>query len=92
MKPKTRAQIGPAELVAAVAGGEAELGVFLRNVLIDPRLEVIDPFPAALQQEIVVTAAVAADGAEPDAARAFIAYLRGAEGRAVFESRGMTPG
>jgi molybdate transport system substrate-binding protein len=74
-----------------VAGGEAELGVFLINVLTAPGLDVVGAFPAEVQQEIVFTAAVAAETAQAEAARAFIAYLTTPTARAVITAKGMTP-
>jgi molybdate transport system substrate-binding protein len=91
LKAKTRAQTGPAQLVEAVAKGEAELGVFLQNVLTAPGLDVVGPFPAELQQEVVFTAAVAANAREPDAARRFIAYVTAPGAKAVFKAKGMDP-
>jgi molybdate transport system substrate-binding protein len=91
VKAKIKAQTGPAGLVEAVARGEAELGVFLLTVLTAPGLDAAGPFPAALQQEVVFTAAVAASAREPEAAKAFIAYLTTPDAKAVFKAKGMNP-
>ncbi len=92
MKAKTRAVGTPAQIAPAVASGEAELGVFLTNVLIAPGVELAGPFPAELQQELVFTSAVATDSAQADAAWALIDYLRTSAARAAIQSSGMTPG
>jgi molybdate transport system substrate-binding protein len=92
MKAKTRAQATTGEIAPAVAKGEAELGVFLTNVLIAPGVELAGPFPADLQQELVFTAAVAADAKEADAAKALIAYLKTPAATAILKAKGMTPG
>jgi molybdate transport system substrate-binding protein len=67
MKAKMRAQPTPAQVVAVVANGEAELGIFLLNVLTAPGLDVVGPFPAEVQQNVVFTAAVASDTKESSA-------------------------
>jgi molybdate transport system substrate-binding protein len=92
MKAKTLAQPGTAQIAEAVAKGEADLAVFLTNVLIDPRLDIVGPFPAAIQREVIYQAGVAANSKQPDAARAFIAYLMSPAGAAVIKSKGMIPG
>jgi molybdate transport system substrate-binding protein len=92
MKAKTRPQTATGDIAKAVANGDAELGVFLINVLMAPGVELAGPFPAQLQQELVFTAAVAADTKEAEAAKAFIAYLTTPPAVAVIKAKGMEPG
>jgi molybdate transport system substrate-binding protein len=92
MKAKTKVQATPPAIAPAVAKGEAELGVFLTNVLVASGVELVGPFPAELQQELVFTSAVAADTADPAAAKALIDYLKTPEATAIIKAAGMTPG
>ena len=92
MKAKIKAQPTPAQVVQVVASGEVELGVFLLNVLTAPGLDVVGPFPAEVQQEVVFTAAVAANTKEAEAAKAFITYLTTPAATAVIKANGMSPG
>jgi molybdate transport system substrate-binding protein len=91
MKAKTRPQTTPAQIAPAVARGEAELGLFLVNVLIAPGVEPAGPFPAELQQELVFTAAVAAESKDAEAAKAFVSFLTTPAAAAVIKAKGMTP-
>jgi molybdate transport system substrate-binding protein len=92
MKAKTKPQGTPVQIAPAVARGEAELGVFLVNVLIAPGVELAGPFPAELQQELVFTAAVTADSKQAEAAKAFINFLTTPAAKAVIKAKGMNPG
>jgi molybdate transport system substrate-binding protein len=92
MKAKTKPQKLPDEIAPSVAKGDAAVGVFLINTLIAPGVDLVGPFPPELQQELVFTSAVTADSKQPDAAKAFIDYLRTPAGTAIIKAAGMTPG
>jgi len=92
MKAKLKAQAGPGDIPKAVASGEAELGVFLTNVLAAPGVEVVGPFPPELQQELVFVGAVAAESRNAAAAKAFLDFLKSLDAAAVMKAKGMTPG
>lgn len=92
MKTKTVPQTSTGEIAKAVAKGDGELGVFLINVLMAPGVELAGPFPAELQNDLVFTAAIAADTKEVEAAKAFIAYLQTPAATAIIKAKGMNPG
>jgi molybdate transport system substrate-binding protein len=92
IKAKLKPQKMPDDIAPAVAKGDAALGVFLINTLIAPGVELLGPFPADLQQELVFTAAVTADSQQADVAKAFIDYLRTPDAVGIIKAAGMTPG
>jgi molybdate transport system substrate-binding protein len=92
MKAKTKVQTATTEIPLAVARGDAELGVFLVNVLMASGVELAGSFPAELQQELVFTAAVAAETQQAAAAKAFIDFLSTPAATSGIKAKGMTPG
>jgi molybdate transport system substrate-binding protein len=92
MKATTKPQTATGDIAKAVAKGDAELGVFLINVLMAPGVEIAGPFPAELQNDLVFTSAVAADTKEAEAAKAFIIFLKTPAAVAVIKAKGMEPG
>lgn len=91
MKAKTKAHPNPAQVVAAVAKGDVELGIFLINVLTAPGLDVVGPFPDELQENVVFTAALATDTKQAAAAKALIDYLKSPAAVTAIKAQGMTP-
>ena len=76
----------------AVAGGEAGLGFgFIPNVKSAAGVSFAGPFPRDLQFYTVIAAGVGAAAQQPDAAKAFITYLTGADAGAVFAANGFEP-
>jgi molybdate transport system substrate-binding protein len=84
-------QTTPAKVVEAVANGDAQLGVFLINLLTAPGLDVVGPFPVTLQHDVVFTAALSNDTKQAQAAQALITYLKSPEAAAIIKAKGMMP-
>jgi molybdate transport system substrate-binding protein len=73
-----------------VSRGEAPLGiVYQTDAAADPNVKIIDAFPANTHPAIVYPIAMSASSANPDAA-AFLAYLKSAKARPMFEKQGFT--
>lgn len=89
---KSKVQAAPGGIPQAVAKGEAELGVFLTNVLLAPGVDLAGAFPGDLQQELVFVGAVSARSKDATAAKAFLEYLKTPEAVNVFNAKGVTPG
>jgi len=92
MKLKTVAQDQPTAIVPAVVNGDAELAVFVNNVLTAPGIDIVGPFPAKYQQELVFPAALAVDTKQKEAAMAFIDFIKSPAATVVVKAKGMTPG
>jgi len=92
MKAKTLPQKTTGDIPKAVANGDAELGVFLTNVLVAPGVELAGAFPGDLQDDLVFTGAVATDSKDKTAAKAFLDYLKTPEAVAIIKAKGMRPG
>ena len=92
MKAKTKAQTTPGGIAEAVVKGDADLAVFLINVISDPRLDVVGPFPAGVQRHIIYETAVVARPTQAEIATAFITHLLSPAAARIIKARGMEPG
>jgi len=89
IQPKAKLKKGGyvAELIAS---GDAELGLHqISEILPVKGVKLVGPLPAEIQNYTVYAAAVAANAAQPDAARALIKLLTGPAADNVLKARGM---
>ena len=92
MKTKIVYRMQGSEVAAAVASGEAELGItFTSELQPNTGVKVAGTLPAAIQLPTIYAAAVPTTAASGDAARAFLRTLAGAEGRAAVTKAGLEP-
>ncbi|WP_298252442.1 substrate-binding domain-containing protein [Bradyrhizobium sp.] len=92
MRAKTVPQDQPTGIIPAVVNGDAELAIFVNNVLTEPGVDIVGPFPAKYQQELVFPVALAVDTKQKDAAKAFVDFIMSPASSVVVKARGMTPG
>jgi molybdate transport system substrate-binding protein len=91
VKAKLIAAANPPKLVEAVAEGQAELGLFITNVLTANGLDVVGPVPAELDYELVYVSAAANDAPQQALAREFLTWLQSPQAKAVLKARGLRP-
>ena len=91
MKAKMLVQTDPLALGPALARGDAEIGLYVTNLLLAPGIVLVGEFPAELNTTLTFTAGLSADAAQPEAAKAFIAHLTTPAAAALIKAKGMEP-
>ncbi len=92
VRPKTSYKFAIGGGTAAVANGDAEIGLFnISEIIGDKGVALAGPLPQDLQSYIVFAGAVHAASASPDAARAFLRALAGPDARAAWIAGGLEP-
>ena len=87
LKPKTVVVQGK-PVAAAVAAGEAEIGVQqVAELLPVPGIDFVGPLPGDLQKIIVYSAAIPATAKEADAAKAFVKFLTSEAAMSIYSQR-----
>ena len=80
------------DVVKAVASGEADLVVHnAPQILAEPGVELVGPVPAEIRSTIDATAGLSAAAKEPEAGKAFIAFLTSDAAIAVIKAKGWEP-
>jgi len=77
--------------VELVASGEAEIGFYPKSEVLDARLSLVGPLPAAIQLTTIYGAAATAKSAVPDVGAAFIAFMCDQKRRAAWTEGGFDP-
>ena len=79
-------------VAAAVAAGEAEIGVQqVAELLPVPGIDIVGPLPGDMQKIIVYAAGVPAEGSDSEAAKALVKFLTSAAAVTVLKQKGMDP-
>ena len=86
---KRKITIFPPGVYDTIANGDVELGFAgMSEIVADPRVELVGPLPAAIQNYTVVTAGIVANSKERDAAKAFIQFMSSPAATAVLKANG----
>jgi molybdate transport system substrate-binding protein len=79
-------------VAAAVAAGEAEIGVQqVAELLPVPGIDIVGPLPGDMQKIIVYVAGVPAEGSDSESAKALVKFLTSAAAATVLKQKGMDP-
>ena len=93
IKAKTLLAANTSAMVTLAANGKADL--FLnqyQNLLAIPSAEIIGTMPGDLAEVTIFASAILASAKNADAARALVAFLRGADAAKLLKAKGMEPG
>jgi molybdate transport system substrate-binding protein len=91
MQPKLK-PMGPGAAYESVARGEADIVVaVVPGIVAAPGVELVGPFPSALQTYISFAAGVSTDAKQPEGAQALITFLTSPVAVAVLKAKGMEP-
>ena len=92
MKPKIVYRTQGSEVAAAVAAGEAELGItFTSELAPTPGVKVAGTLPADIQLPTIYGGGVIANAGNAAGARGLLQALAGADGRAALKKAGLEP-
>lgn len=91
VEPKVAQADNVRAALALVAQGEAPLGiVYETDAAAEPKVKIVDAFPADTHPPIIYPIAILAATKNADADKAFIDYLKTPEARAYFTKQGFT--
>jgi molybdate transport system substrate-binding protein len=90
LKPRIHLAPGGAAAMAAVARGEADIGLtFISEIVTEPGVEVVGPLPREISRPTGLVGFLSVHAASPGAARALLRYLSAPEAAVVYTAVGM---
>ena len=92
LQPKIQHAAGGAGAMAAVAKGDAEIGMTFVSEMEDPGIDVVGPLPRAICTPTSLVGFVSAHAKDPAAAKALLEYLTSPEAAEVYKAQRMQPG
>lgn len=93
LKRKTKVTAGAHALAEAIGKDEVEIGMTqISEIVPEPGIELVGPFPPGLQNFTQFTAGIGANSKELEAGRALIKFLVSPAALSVIKSKGMEPG
>jgi molybdate transport system substrate-binding protein len=93
LKPKLKPVPNAAAVEATITKGEAELGILpVSEIIPEHGVELIAPFPQAVQGYIVMTAAVSANAKQAGPARDLVKFLTAPAAAPTIKEKHMEPG
>jgi molybdate transport system substrate-binding protein len=88
MKPKT--VLVPGQATDSVINGTAAIAITqMSEIMAEPKVELVGPLPAAIQNVTLYSGGVAADSKEPEAAAALMKFLASPATAAVLKAKGL---
>ena len=92
LKPKTKLVAAGPPLDGGYVNGDGEIGfVQISEIMAEPRVELVGPLPAAIQNYTRYAAGIVAASKQQDAGRALIAFLSSPAARALMNAKGFEP-
>ena len=91
IQPKVKRMQG-VPLLKMLTNGDIDVAFTFASEINDPGVEVVGPLPRSISTPTALVGFVSSHTQHPEAAKALLAYLSGADGAAAYRACAMTPG
>ena len=92
IKSKSKLFPGTAQVIEAVAEGDAEFGIMHTSVIaMSPKVDLADPIPLALQSFTIYVASIPKSAKQIQLAKSFVTFLTSPNAAAILKAKGLEP-